>query len=36
MEDYYNELRDKEKAIEYYKKTLSVFDYPEQRPNLKN
>lgn len=34
MGDYYNELGDKEKAIEYYKKTLSIFDYPETKTKL--
>jgi predicted alpha/beta superfamily hydrolase len=34
MGDYYKEIGEKEKAIEFYKKTLSLFDYPETKIKL--
>lgn len=35
MGDYYNEIGEKEKAIEFYKKAISIFDFPESKAKLK-
>ncbi|QJD94768.1 hypothetical protein HH214_02190 [Mucilaginibacter robiniae] len=36
MGDYYNFKKEKKKAIEYYNKTLKLYDNPDTREKLKN